>query len=459
MKVIVKVFLIGVVCAACSCFVSCGDNGDDPDPVNPGTSDNLPITVNNRVIYEVNVRNFSLQGNFAGVEAALPRLRELGVDILWLMPIHPIGEKNKGGTKGSPYSVRDYLKINPDFGTESDLKSLIAAAHKAKMDVYLDWVGNHTSWDHVWVSEHIDYYASKNGQRPYSPEGWNDVVQLDYSNQNMRAAMIDALKYWVREFDIDGYRCDYAIGVPLDFWTKARAEVDAIKKIGWLEEGENTNYLAAFDYDYAWNFNDRLNDFGKDSDIAQFKAACNALFSNSKYADKGRMIYLTNHDLEAYDGTVFERYGDKVIPLTVLYFAIHDMPLIYNGQEVGANKRTDLFNVSLIPWTPVNPTLSVLFKKLTKLKHTQPALESGKNRGTLSYYETDNDKVLVFARKRGNNEVIVMLNFSPAPGTFHFTGTAPAGEFTNYLGSGKQSFNTANVVSLAANGYAVYVKE
>jgi glycosidase len=443
-------------------FTACGnDPSGIEDNENAGAiSENLPISPNNKVIYEVNVRNYSPKGDFAGLEKDLPRLQELGIDILWLTPIHPTGEKNRNGSKGSPYSVKDYKKINPDFGNQTDLKSLIEAIHKAKMEIYLDWVGNHTAWDHPWVSEHPDYYASQNGKRPYSPDGWTDVVQLDYSNPTMCAAMIDAMKYWVREFDIDGYRCDYATGIPLDFWKKAKAEINAIKPLLWLEEGENTAYLETFDYDYAWNFNDRLNEFGKDGDIEKLKSACNALFNDTHYADKGRMIYLANHDLDAYDGTVFSRLGNKALPLTVLYFTIHDMPLIYNGQEIGVNQSIGLFDVNLIPWTPVNPTMSALFKKLTRLKRSQPALESGKNRGTLAFYSTDNDQVLAFSRKRDNNEVLVVLNFAANPVNFKFTNAAPDGSFSNYLSAaGKQTFDTPETISLAANGYAVYVKE
>ncbi|MDR0413262.1 MAG: hypothetical protein LBH61_05640 [Dysgonamonadaceae bacterium] len=441
-------------------FAACGnDPSGEEEKGNTGSvSGNLPLTPNNKVIYEVNVRNYSPKGNFAGLEKDLPRLQELGVDILWLMPIHPIGEEKRSGTKGSPYAVKDYLKINPDFGDESDLKSLVAAAHGAKMEIYLDWVGNHTAWDHAWVSEHPDYYASQNGIRPYSPEGWNDVVQLDYSSQNLRTAMIDVLKYWVREFDIDGYRCDYATGIPLDFWRKAKAEINAIKPIVWLEEGEDAAYMEVFDCDYAWNFNDRLNEFGKEGDIEKLKSACSALFSDNRYAGKKRMIYLANHDLDAYEGTVFSRLGNKVLPLTVLYFTIHDMPLIYNGQEIGVNRSLGLFDLNPIPWTPVNPTMSALFKKLIRLKRSQPALESGKNRGSLVYYSTDNDQVLVFARKKAGNEVVVILNFANSPASFRFTGAVPAGDFSNYLEPpAKQIFDSSETVNLPANGYAVYI--
>ena len=453
-KKLLQILLIGLLFTAFSC--ENGSNGQGKDPGKPETE--LPVSADNKVIYEVNVRNYSTQGNFAGLEKDLPRLKELGVDILWLMPIHPIGVKNRIGSKGSPYSVQDYLKINPDYGTATDLKSLVSAIHKNKMEIWLDWVGNHTAWDNMWVTEHPDFYASQNGQKPYSPSGWTDVVQLDYTNQNMRTAMIEAMKYWVKEFDIDGFRCDFATGVPLDFWERAKSEVNAVKKITWLAEGDDPAYMSVFDFDYAWAFNTALNDFGKNQDITKLKSACKDLFNNPAYKGKGRMVYLTNHDLNAYDGTEFTRLGDNVIPLSVLYFTIYDMPLIFNGQEIGANKSMGLFDVNPVSWTPVNPTIQTLFKKLTQLKRSQLALANGKNRGALNFYDVTDANIVAYSRKTADNEVLILLNFSKAPVNFRFSGTAPDGTFSNYLTNEKQTFGTTQNISLPAKGYAIYTK-
>lgn len=436
----------------------------DPDYDSPATTDNPDdqevslISKNNRVIYEVNILNFSSEGTFSGVEKDLPRLKKLGVDILWLMPIHPIGVENKAGTLGSPYAVKDYKAINPTFGTLADFKSLVKAAHAANMEIWMDWVANHTAWDHVWVKDHLNYYAEKNGQRPYSPENWTDVIQLDYTNAAMRMAMIDALKYWVSEVDIDGYRCDAASFIPLSFWKEARTEVNKLKNITWLAEADKAEYMEVFDYDYAWDFNSKLNDFGKDKNMTTLTEACKALYNNSNYASKGRMVFLTNHDLNAYDGTEFVRYGDALLPLTVLSFTIYDMPLLYNGQEVGMNKSMGLFDVSKVQWTPVNQTVSGLIKKLTALKRTQPALESGAGRGTLTVHKMTSDKVYAFSRKKGNSEVVVLLNFSAAPVNVRFNGTVPSGSYSNYFKSETIEFSAQTSIALPANGYAVYVK-
>ncbi len=440
-------------------LIGCGGHSgaagpDEPLPVVPTEL----VSPNNRVIYEVNVRSYSAAGTFAAVKNDLPRLKELGVDILWLMPIHPVGQQNHNGTLGSPYSVRDYKAVNPAYGTLTDLKELVQAAHDKKMEVWLDWVGNHTSWDNAWVTEHLDYYAEKDGVRPYSPEGWNDVIQLDYNNANMRAAMIDAMSFWVKEANIDGFRCDAASYIPLSFWREARAAINPVKNITWLAEGEKPEYMDVFDYDYAWDFNNRLNTFGTDRNVQALSDACKSLFNNTGYSTKGRMVFLTNHDLNAYSGTEFARYGTATLPLTVLEFTIYDMPLIYNGQEIGMNKSIGLFDNDKVAWTPVNQTMSTLIKKMIALKRSSPALESGSGRGTLSVLGVNNSNVLAYSRKKGDSEVVVLLNFGSSPLAVRLSGNLPTGEFTDYLKGGKLTFSADAMISLPANGYAVYTK-
>lgn len=437
-------------------FGSC--NNDDAEVTTEIPNSQIsPISARNKIIYEVNVRNYSSQG-FNGVKNDLQRLKDLGVDIIWLMPIHPIGQEKREGSLGSPYSIRDYKAVNPEFGSDQDFKNLIDAAHSMNMEIWMDWVANHTAWDHPWVSQHLDYYASQNGQQPYSPHGWNDVAQLDYNNQNLRAAMIDAMKYWVSQFDIDGYRCDAATFVPLDFWQQVRGQVDAIKKISWLCEGDKAEYMSAFDYDYAWGFNDALNNFGSGSDISNLVSACKTLFNNPAYQNKGRMIYLTNHDLNAHEGTEFTRYGSNVLPLTVLSFTIYDMPLIYNGQEIGMNKAMSLFESAPVQWNPANKIYLDLFKKLTRLKRTHTALEDGGGRGNLTIIPTNKENVFVYSRRKGDSEVLVMLNFNNVAVNFKLTGQIPTGNFKNILTNEQTTFNANQGQILMEKGYAVYVK-
>ncbi len=437
-------------------FGSCNNDDTEVTPEIPN-SQITPVSTHNKVIYEVNVRNYSTQG-FNGVKNDLQRLKDLGVDIIWLMPIHPIGLEKREGSLGSPYSIKDYKAVNPEFGTEQDFKNLIDAAHSLKMEIWMDWVANHTAWDHPWISQHLDYYSSLNGQQPYSPNGWNDVAQLNYNSQNLRAAMIDAMKYWVTNFNIDGYRCDAATFIPKDFWQQARTQVDAVKKISWLCECDNPDYMSVFDYDYAWGFNTALNNFGSGTDTSSLVAACKTLFNNSSYANKGRMVYLTNHDLNAHDGTEFTRYGTNVLPLTVLSFTIYDLPLIYNGQEIGMNKAMSLFEPSPVQWDPTNKIYLNLFQKLTKLKRTQPALEDGANRGTLKVIPTNRENVIVYSRKKGDNEVLVMLNFNNVAVNFKWNGDVPSGNFKDILTNEQKTFSAANGNVLMEKGYAVFVK-
>lgn len=440
---------------------SCEKEKSVPDP--PLVEDSLgTVLENNKVIYELNIRNFSAAGTIAAVEDKLDYLEDLGVDIIWLMPIHPSGVKNKNGSLGSPYAVKDYKAVSPDYGTLADLRSLVTAAHEKGMEIWLDWVANHTAWDHDWVTTHIDYYATNgSGQRPYSPNGWLDVIQLDFNNANMRAAMIDAMKYWVEQADIDGFRCDYATGVPLTFWQEAKTVINSIKpEFTWLAEGDLPSYMAVFDYDFAWGFNTALNNFGKSKDVAALRTACEKLYSHTSYSNAARMVYLTNHDLNAYDGTEFARYGSFVAPLTVLEFTIYDMPLIYNGQEIGYNQSMGLFDYAKISWTPVpNQSINTLIKKLTRLKRTTLALESGANRGTLLFYTMSAGDVLCYSREKGGSQVIVMLNFSAMAKDVTFNGTTPSGTFKDYFKNETVTVNSASSFSLPANGYVVLIKQ
>ncbi len=444
-------------------LIACGEK---PDTGEKDTEREITVLAKHEVIYELNVRNFSPQGNLAGVTAEIPRLKELGIDILWLMPIHPIGVQNRTGSKGSPYSVKNYYEINPDFGTAADLKELVATAHSNGIKIIIDWVANHTAWDNVWVSEHIDYYLERDGQRPVAAgtggQIWNDVAQLDWNNSEMRSAMIAAMQYWVQEFDIDGFRCDYVSGVPVSFWEQAKAAIEPIKELFWLAESDDSKYMDVFDCDYAWGFSDRMNDFASGKNLSALRSACNTLFNNTAYTNKSKMVYITNHDVNVADGTEFSRFQGNVFNMTVLFFTIYDMPLLYNGQEIGANKTMGLFDVSSVPWNISNQKMKTLVKDMVDLKHSQPALENGAGRGTLTFYNTDkNSDILVYSRKKGNNEVLVILNFAGNAINFKFTGTAPQGTFTDWLvikNPSEKQFNTTENVTVAANGFQVWIR-
>ena len=416
----------------------------------------------NRVIYEVFVRNFSQEGNFKGVEAQIPRLKELGVDVVWLMPIYTPGEEGKWGTYSSPYAVRDYKGLDPDYGTAADFRSLVNAIHENGMEIWLDWVANHTSKDNVWTKSNPGFYGSSF----VSPNGWNDVYQLDFSNSAMHDAMIDAMQYWVDEFDVDGFRCDYASGPTSEFWSKATQRVlKNGERVAWLAEDDSKPELVSngwFDYNYAWYFHDRLLDFARGGTVDNLRNECLNLHNEEAYRGRSRMVYLSNHDVVQDKGgtevTLFHKY---VRPLTVLEFTVFGMPLIYNGQEVGYNPggSVSLAEKTPIDWSNPDSRTTELIRTLSNLKHTQPALNTGHTTGTLINHTATDPNVYVYERRHGDESVVVMLNFNDSQKTFSISGNLPG--FT-----GKDAFtgNTGRMAAgesftLPAQGYAVYVKD
>ena len=416
----------------------------------------------NRVIYEVFVRNFSQEGNFKGVEAQIPRLKELGVDVVWLMPIYTPGEEGRWGTYSSPYAVRDYKGLDPDYGTAADFRSLVNAIHENGMEIWLDWVANHTSKDNVWTKSNPGFYGSSF----VSPNGWNDVYQLDFSNSAMHDAMIDAMQYWVDEFDVDGFRCDYASGPTSEFWSKATQRVlKNGERVAWLAEDDSKPELVSngwFDYNYAWYFHDRLLDFARGGTVDNLRNECLNLHNEEAYRGRSRMLYLSNHDVVQDKGgtevTLFHKY---VRPLTVLEFTVFGMPLIYNGQEIGYNPggSVSLAEKTPIDWSNPDSRTTELIRTLSNLKHTQPALNTGHTTGTLINHTATDPNVYVYERRQGDESVVVMLNFNDSQKTFSISGNLPG--FT-----GKDAFtgNTGRMAAgesftLPAQGYAVYVKD
>ncbi|MCF6240788.1 MAG: alpha-glucosidase C-terminal domain-containing protein [Bacteroidales bacterium] len=367
-------------------------------------------------IYEVNIRQYTKEGTFKAFEAHLPRLKEMGVDILWLMPIFPVGEKNRKGGMGSAYSVKDYVAVNPDYGTMEDFKNLVAKVHENGMHIILDWVANHTAWDHPWTQEHPDWYTKDSTGNFMPPKGtdWSDVIDLNYDNLELRIEMINSLKFWVKEANIDGFRCDVAGMVPTDFWNTARKELDSIKPVFMLAEAEQADlHYKAFDMTYGWNFHHLMNE------VAQGKKTVKAFDAYFKKdstvypADAIRMYFTSNHDENTWNGTVFERMGDAYPAMAVLTFTIPGMPLIYSGQEAGLNKRLAFFEKDLIDWEG-GKDFKAFYARLIKLKKEHPALWNGAEGGSMQRIATSaDDKIFAFIRKKGNDELIAVFNFSP----------------------------------------------
>ena len=414
----------------------------------------------NRVIYECFVRNFSSEGTFKGVERQVDRLADLGVDVIWLMPIYKLGDKDKIGAYSSPYAVKDYKAVNPDMGSEADLRSLISKCHAAGMEVWFDWVGNHTSTDNVWVSSHPEYY----GNRFTHPYGWNDVYQLDVNNAAMHEAMIDAMQYWVSNFDIDGYRCDYASGPSEQFWQKATSRVlKNGKRIGWLAEDDSRPELVSrgyFDYNYAWAFHDRLLDFAGNGNVQNLRNACTELNSGSAYNGRSRMVYLSNHDVVQDKGGTEDRlFGKYLRPLTVLEFTVYGMPLLYNGQEIGySSGSVSLGEKRSINWNNPDQEMTALIKTLAEVKHSQPALRTSSMNGSYSNLTTDHDNaVLAYKRSYGSDNVVVMLNMTSFAQTFSVTSNLPQGTYRDVFSGAVVDFSRPGTFSLPATGYSLWV--
>ncbi|OEK05974.1 alpha-amylase family glycosyl hydrolase [Roseivirga misakiensis] len=395
---------------------SCGSEKKEPVEEVAKIASNVkhPEWSKDAVIYEVNIRQHTQEGTFNAFAKDIPRLKKMGIDILWLMPIHPIGEKNRKGTEGSYYAVKDYKAINPAFGTEEDFRNLVKTAHDNGMKVLIDWVANHTAWDHVWTETNPEFYT-KNEAGEFMPpvEDWEDVIDLDYSNNELRAAMTDALKYWVAEFDIDGYRCDVAGMVPTDFWNGIRQQLDEIKPVFMLAEGEETElHVDAFDMTYSWELMHLMRKVAAgEEDLQAIKdmyARDFARYPEGYY----KMNIITNHDENSWNGTAEEFFGEAQEAWFIFAATTYGMPLVYSGQEANNTKRLKFFEKDPIDWSG-GYKFSSIYTALFNGKTRNPALWNGDFGGTLEWVKTTaDDKILAFKRVKGDRMVLSIINFS-----------------------------------------------
>jgi len=427
----------------------------------------------NATMYEVNIRQHTPEGTFAAFEKDIPRLKDMGVKILWLMPINPIGMENRKGGLGSYYSVKDYKAINPSYGSMDDFKRLVRTAHSNDMKVIIDWVANHSAFDNWWTKDHPEYYLLDTAGKVQPPLGtdwtalgtdWTDVAQLNYNEKHVWPAMIDALKFWVKECDIDGYRCDVAEKVPTPFWNDARAALDSIKPVFMLAEAELPElHLKAFDMTYAWEFMHIANEIAQGkknlADIDKYLAKQDTLFPRSAY----RMYFTTNHDENSWNGTGFERHGNHRQLMEVLAYTIHGMPLVYSGQEGGEQypdgkaHRYSFFEKDTVRFNDYR--YQDFYSRLLHLHRNNPAMWNGEFGGEFKRLKTSNDDVLYcFSRKKDDNEIIVMLNFSDKPRGVDFVGTIPDGEYQSIFDTRSLTLYTKGNQELPAYGYQVLVK-
>lgn len=395
-------------------------------PVTEGISQvRHPEWSRSATIYEVNIRQYTPEGTFKAFEPHLPRLRKMGVDVLWIMPVNPISQKMRKGSLGSYYAVSDYRAVNPEYGSLADFKHLVNEAHKLGFKVILDWVANHTGWDNVWVEQHPDWYkrnaAGELEGFNYTDlstgkkEVWADVIGLDYAKPEVRRGMIAAMSYWVRETNIDGFRCDVAWTLPVAFWDEARQQLDAIKPVFLLAEADTPDLqFKAFDMTYDWVL------FHKLVDIAQGRADARDLAKlytdpPRRYpAGSYRMTFTSNHDENSWNGTDRELYGEGADVMAVLAATLPGMPLVYSGQESGFDRRLKFFDKDQIDWGSYRR--EGLYKELLALKKRHPAaLTNSHEPGNMELIETGNPKVFAFRRIAKGDTVTVVANLSAAP--------------------------------------------
>lgn len=411
------------------------------------------------VIYEVNIRQYTKEGTFKAFEKHLPRLKELGIDMLWLMPINPISKKNRKGEMGSYYAVQDYKKVNPEFGTEEEFRAIIEKAHELGIHVILDWVPNHTGWDNVWITENPEWYTQNEKGEIIAPNpDWTDVADLNYENKEMRAAMIDALQYWVKEFDVDGYRCDVAGSVPVDFWNDARKALEQIKPIFMLAEAwEPQLSEEGFDMIYGWESHHVMNEIAKGKKTA--KAMYEIIEKDAKrYApDTYIMQFITNHDENSWKGSEYERMGDAVKAFATLTFTMPGMPLLYSGQEAGLKKKLAFFKKDEISWEDLS--ISSFYKELTKLRHENKALWSGTSGAKFIPVQSKSEHLLMFCREKEDNKIVAIFNLSEKKQTVEITDKNVEGLYREYFSKEKIKLTEKNEMTLNPWEYKILVKQ
>ena len=455
-------------------------NSKTTSMIDNGNNTIQPEWAINAVIYELNTRQFSQNGTFAEVTEQLPRLKKLGVDIIWFMPIFPISEEKRKATggvlvdnirdpeerkkyQGSPYSVADYKKVNPDHGTDADFKVMVDKIHSLGMKIILDWVPNHTGWDHPWITEHRDFYTQVDGKiidpidyNTGESWGWTDVADLNFDNKEMRKEMISDMKYWITDMNVDGFRMDVAHGVPNDFWVECSKALRAVGDIYMLAEGEvpEQRNSGSFAADYGWSLHHLLNE------IAKGKKKASAIdewhkTDNEKYTRGYHMNFTSNHDENTWAGTVKERMGDAGDAMAVFIFTFEGMPLIYNGQEASLDKRLEFFEKDPIEWGTYNKT--GFFQKLAELKHKNKALRNGEHGGKVQKLTTsDSENVYAFTREKDGDRVITLINMSKVAREIDLDLGKLAGGYSNVFEEGSVTLPSKMTIKMAPWEYLVF---
>lgn len=419
-----------------------------------------PKWAENATIYEVNVRQYTPEGTFKAFEANLPRLRAMGVDILWLMPIYPIGVEGRKGKLGSYYAVKDYRAVNPEFGDLNDLRHLVSKAHELGFKVILDWVANHSAPDNALTKEHPEWYKHDSLGHIIPPvPDWSDVAAFDYSQKGLRQYQIESMKYWIREAGVDGFRCDVAMMVPLDFWKECRIELDKAKKVFMLAEAEGPEFHRnGFDMTYGWDYMNLCNKIAKGEKTAADLYEYFYDWDEKYWDDDNVMYFTTNHDENTWNGTEYERLGKAAKVFAVLCATVPGMPLVYTGQESALDHRLAFFEKDSIQWDSY--PLGDFYTKLLTLKRTNKAmLVDMQDDYDLDFlFDKNQASTFAFVRRRDKSQVLTIVNLSDKPVDVKINRNNIAGSYTELFSGQKLQVKDQVSLHLGPWGYKVYVQ-
>lgn len=417
-----------------------------------------PAFLSSSNIYSVNLRQYSPEGSFNAFAAHLPRLKDMGVEILWFMPVHPIGKIKRKGTLGSYYSIADFTEVNPEFGSKDDFGNIVKKAHALGMKVIMDWVANHAAWDNVWTLTNPDFFVKDENGNFKPPYDWDDVIQIDHSNTGEQQAMIDAMLYWIENFDIDGFRADLAHLTPLEFWINARVQASTLKEnLIWLAETEEISYHQAFDISFTWRWMHATEEYCKGQN--DFSALTETLeyYKDDFPADALRMWFTSNHDENSWNGTAFEKYGNYVKALTVFNCTYQGIPLIYSGEESGLDKRLKFFDKDPIQWNEQSEWPG-FYKSLLALRKRNAAITQGLQSFPIMISGAAEKNMLAFYRKANDAVVIVFINMSKEKQTLDFDTTELKGNYKNIFTGEDVWLNEAGTVELEPANFIVLEK-
>jgi glycosidase len=403
-------------------------------------------------IYEVNIRQYTPEGTINAFVKHLPRLKDMGVEILWLMPVTPISIAQRQGSWGSYYAASSYVDVDPLYGTTNDFENFVTKAHEMGMKVIIDWVANHTGYDHQWTTKFPEFYHKDEGGNFTGLHGWIDVIDLNYTIPAMRAEMIASMKHWIHKFDIDGFRCDMARTVPLDFWLEARAECDTMKSLLWLAECEVFDYHEVFDITYGWEAMRALDKYFATGKVT-LEQVKDILKNYAQYpAGALKLLFTSNHDENTYYGTEYEKYGSAAGAVAVFTCTWPGVPLIYSGQELPNKKRLSFFEKDQIEWTG-NIALHDFYQKFLNLRLENKALQSG---ASVLILKTNNLDILAYLCRKDDDKILVMVNFGKEKTDFEFDHPAASGKYVDLFKNEKCSLERKQSYSFDAGEYKVY---